>query len=194
VTDPVARKYAELQARVGEHLAAGEAFAAAIWVSRATSRPSAGEVTRRELGPGRLLESIATEAVGIDQAATGPDSYGDDRHGVLSGRPGSLAAQLDAVVPAATVARALALTGDRLIAFEKSPGRRRSLLEKARDFARNRPGAEPLPPLIPRWECPRRALIAASVHGGRIHLSFGDGSALPLVTPEALAHHFAAAV
>lgn len=192
MTDPVARKYAELQSRVGEHLYPGEALAAAIWVTPAASRPSAGEVARRELGPRQLLESIAGEAVGIDQASTGPGSYGDGR--VL--QPGSLAAQLDAFVNQPTIARALALTDARLVAFEKTAviRPRRSLLQKAADFAKNRPNDEPLGPLAPRWECPRRALIAASVHGGRIHLSFGDGSALPLVTPEALAHHFAAAV
>ncbi|MFI5896710.1 hypothetical protein ACIA5D_42090 [Actinoplanes sp. NPDC051513] len=202
MTDPVARKYQELRARVGEHLRPGETFRGAIWVTRATSRPSAGQVARQELGPKRLLESIASEAVGIDEASTGPDAYGDDRRGVLDGRPGSVAAQLDAQVPQPTAARALALTGDRLIVFEKTPGTpagpstgpQRSWLAKAGDLIRNRPSAEPLPPLVPRWEVPRRAVVSATVGGGRIHIGFGDGSSLSLVTPEVLAHRFVTAL
>ncbi|WP_433381053.1 hypothetical protein ACQPZX_16405 [Actinoplanes sp. CA-142083] len=197
MTDPVAQKYAELQARVGEHLHPGETFRGAIWVTRATSRPSAGEVARQELGPKRLLESIATEAVGIDEASTGPDAYGDDRRGVLDGRPGSVAAQLDAQVPLPTAARALALTDHRLIVFEKSappPGPKRSWLAKAGDLVRNQPSSEPLPPLAPRWEAPQHALVSATVGGGRIHLGFGDGSRLSLVTPEVLAHRLVTAL
>jgi hypothetical protein len=192
--DPVAGKYAELRARVGEQLPPGEQFGAAIWVTRATSRPSAGEVTRRELGPRQLVESIATEGIGLDQASTGPDSYPDDRRGVLEGRPGSLAAQLDAQVPLPTAARVLALTDHRVLVLERPAPPRRGFLKGLGDIIRNQPSTEPLPPLTPRWECPRRALIAASVAGGRIHLSFGDGSTLQLVTPEVLAHQFVAAV
>lgn len=197
MTDPVAQKYRELQARVGEHLHPGETFRGAIWVTRATSRPSAGQVARQELGPKRLLESIASEAIGIDEASTGPDAYGDDRRGVLDGRPGSVAAQLDAQVPQPTAARALALTDHRLIVFEKAPpapGPKRSWLAKAGDLIRNQPSGEPLPPLVHRWEVPRRAVVSATVGGGRVHLAFGDGSRLSLVTPEVLAHRFVSAL
>jgi hypothetical protein len=206
MTDPVAQKYAELQARIGEHLHPGETFRGAIWITRATSRPSAGQVARQELGPKRLLESMATEAIGIDDASTGPDAYGDDRRGVLDGRPGSVAAQLDAQVPQPTAARALALTDQRLIVFEKAPppaggassdpagARKRSWLAKAGDLIRNQPSTEPLPPLIPRWETSRRAVASATAGGGRIHIAFSDGSSLSLVTPEALAHRFLSAL
>lgn len=197
--DPVARRFAELRSRVQEQLQPGETFVAAVWVSRATNRPSAREIARKELNARRLLEGVAAEAVGIDDPGTGPETYTGSRRGILEGDPSSLAAQLDQQVPTPTEPRVLAITSHRVVALAKAAGEQRprsrlaAMAKGIGDIVRNQPNAEPLPPLVPLWECPRPALAAASEQAGRMRVSFSDGSALVVVTPAALAPPFIAA-
>jgi hypothetical protein len=46
-------------------------------------------------------------------------------------------------------------------------------------------GADPLPPLYLRWQCPGADLASATEKAGRLRLTFTDGSAVTLLTPSA---------
>ncbi|MEU4690903.1 hypothetical protein [Actinoplanes sp. NPDC023714] len=76
--------------------------------------------------------------------------------------PEGLAFDLEAHVRLVSEPRILALTDRRLMVL-------------ARRFGKWRP----------RWECPREKLATASERGGRLTLSFADGSSVTLLTPTA---------
>ena len=150
----------QVQARVREHLEPGETLRAAVWVSRADGRTTAG-TTRSELNPFRFRRPV-------------PNRPGDRRgvHGV----PTSLAVGLDQHIRIVTDPRVLALTDRRLVILAKNTG--------WRDLFR--PAPDELPPLRVCWQSPRTTLKSATGQGaGRLRLDFTDGSAVTLLTPTA---------
>jgi hypothetical protein len=88
------------------------------------------------------------------------------RRGV-PGPPRTLAAGLEEHIRVVTDPRILALTDRRLLVLSRRLGSRR----------------DALPPLRLRWECPRADLASATERGGRLRLTFTDGSAATLLTP-----------
>ena len=162
-----AERNAQVEARVREHLQPGETFRAAVWASRADERSSVG-MTRAEMSPFRFRQLVPG----------GPSA----RRGV-HGSPGSLAAGLDEHIRLVTNPRVLALTDRRLMILSKRPGSWRDLFRRA---------SGPMPPLRPRWECPRADLASAIEHAGRLRLTFTDGSAVTLLTPSARVQPFLA--
>jgi hypothetical protein len=166
--NPGAERVAQLEARVREHLQPGETFRAAIWVSRADAQSTVG-LTRREMSPWRFRKRV-------------PNSPGD-RRGV-DGAPQSLAVGLDEHIRTVTDPRVLALTDRRLIVLSKRAGSWRD---------RFRPASGPVPPLRPRWECPRTSLTSATEQAGRLRLTFTDRSGVTLLTPTAEVQPFLAA-
>jgi hypothetical protein len=153
-----AERDVQVQARVREHLQPGETLRAAVWASRADERSSVA-VTRAEMSPFRFRRPV-------------PDNPGA-RRGV-HGSPHSLAVGLDEHLRIVTDPRVLARTDRRLMVLSKRLGSWRNLLG---------PATGPLPPLRLRWECPRGDLASATEQGGRLRLTFTDGSAVTLLTP-----------
>ena len=160
---------AELEARVRECLLPGETYRAAVWVSRPDAHAPAG-LTRAEMSPFRFRRPV-------------PDGPGA-RRGV-NGAPRSLAVGLDRHIRIVTDPRILAVTDRRLLVFSRRLRSWRDLFRPA--------SAGPLPPLRLRWECPRAALASATEQGGRLRLTFTDGSAVTLLTPVARVQPFLAA-
>jgi hypothetical protein len=156
-----------MEARVREHLEPGEAFRAAVWASRADGRTPAG-LTRADVSPFRFRRSV-------------PDGPGA-RRGV-QGSPRSLAVGLDEHIRIVTDPRVLALTDRRLLVLSKRLGSWRDLLRRPSDA---------LPPLRLRWQCPRADLASATEQGGRLRLTFTDGSAVTLLTPSSHVRPFLA--
>ena len=152
--DTGADRDAQVEARVREHLQPGEKFAAAVWVSRAEGQSSV-QVTRAEMSPFRLRRPA-------------PERRG------LHGAPRSFAVGLDEHIRTVNDPRVLALTDRRVLVLAKGLGSWRDLL---------RPASGALPPLRVRWECPRAELASATEQGGRLRLTFTDGSAVTLLTP-----------
>jgi hypothetical protein len=157
----------DLEARVREHLQPGETFRAAIWASRADGRTSVG-MNRRDMSPFRFRRPV-------------PDSPGA-RRGV-DGAPRSRAVGLDQHISTVTDPRVLTLTDRRLLVLSKRAGAWRNLL---------RPASGPLPALRLRWECPRADLASSTEQGGRLRLTFTDGSGVTLLTPTAHVQPFLA--
>lgn len=160
--------FAQLEARVREHLQPGETFRAAIWVSRADGHSTVG-LTRREMSPFRFRRRV-------------PDGPGA-RRGV-DGPPSSLAVGLDQHIRTVTDPRVLALTDRRLLVLSKRHNSWRDMF---------RPASGPLPHLRPRWECPRESLASTTEQAGRLRLSFTDRSGVTLLTPAADVGPFLAA-
>ena len=105
------------------------------------------------------------------------------RRGV-HGPPRSVAAGLDEHIRVVTDPRVLAITDRRLMVLSRGLGSWRDIL---------RPASDLLPPLRLRWECPRADLASATERGGRLRLTFTDGSAVTLLTPSAHVQPFLAA-
>jgi hypothetical protein len=158
--DSGAERDTQMQARVREHLLPGETFHAAVWASRADGHSAAG-ITRAEMSPFRFRR-------------VRPDRPGA-RRGV-DGAPRSLAVGLDQHIRNVTDPRVLALTDRRVLLLAKRLGSWRDLLRRA---------SGPLPALHLRWECPRADLASTTAQGGRLRLSFSDGSAVTLISPVA---------
>ncbi len=159
-----AERDAQAEAQVREHLQPGETFRAAVWVSRADGRASAG-LTRAEMSPFRFRRPV-------------PDAPGA-RRGV-DGGPGSLAVGLDQHIRIVTDPRVLALTDRRLLVLARRPGSWRRLF-------RPDPGS-----LRVCWECPRADLASSTEQAGRLRLTFTDGSGVTLLTPTARVQPFLA--
>ncbi|WP_127503881.1 hypothetical protein [Actinoplanes solisilvae] len=157
----------QLEARVREHLAPGETFRAAIWVSRADGRTSVG-MTRREMSQFRFRKRV-------------PDAPGD-RRGV-DGSKQSLAVGLDVHIRTVTDPRVLALTDRRLLLFSRRIGSLGDIF---------RPASGPVPPLRLRWQCPRSSFASVTEQAGRMRLTFTDRSGVTLLTPSADAQPFLA--
>ena len=160
---------AEFETRVRECLPPGETYRAAVWVSRPDGQSPAG-LTRAEMSPFRFRRPV-------------PDGPGA-RRGV-NGAPRSLAVGLDRHIRIVTDPRILALTDRRLLVLSRR-------LSSWRDHFRPA-SSGPVPPLRLRWECPRTALASATEQGGRLRLTFTDGSAVTLLTPAARVQPFLAA-
>ncbi|GAA3345029.1 hypothetical protein GCM10020358_50570 [Amorphoplanes nipponensis] len=158
--DAEAEREAQLAARVREHLQPGETLRAAVWVSRPDGPASAGP-TRAEMSPFRFRRPVPA----------GPGA----RPGV-HGAPRSRAVDLDGHIRIVTDPRILARTDRRLLVLAKRLGSWRDLF---------RPASGALPPLRLCWECPRADLASATGPGGRLRLTFTDGSAVTLLTPAA---------
>ena len=154
----------EWEARVREHLQPGEAFRAAVWASRADVRAPV-QVTRAEMSPFRFRKTTP------------------EVRRAVRGAPTSRAAGLDEHMRTVTDPRVLALTDRRLLVLAKRPRRWRE---------RFKPASPGLPPLGPRWECPRADLASATEEAGRLSLTFTDGSAVTLLTPTAYVQPFLA--
>ncbi|MFF5084557.1 hypothetical protein ACFY36_46585 [Actinoplanes sp. NPDC000266] len=101
------------EAGVQEHLQPGEAFRAAVWVSRADGRTVVG-MTRAEMSPWRFRRPV------------------QERRG-LNGAPRSLAAGLDEHIRTVNDPRVLALTDQRLIVLSQRGG----LFRRAADGAQS---------------------------------------------------------
>jgi hypothetical protein len=151
---------ASVDAGVQAHLSPGETLRAAIWVSRADGRTKV-PMTRSEMSPFRIrFRRLEADRPG-------------DRRGV-NGRPDSLAVRLDGHIRTVAEPRVLALTDRRLLLLSRpgrlfrSPGDQRQL----------------------RWECPRADLTSATATGGRLRLTFRDGSGVTLLTPAAAVQPF----
>lgn len=155
----------QVEDRVREHLQVGEAFRAAVWVSRRDERASVG-MTRAEMSPFRL---------GFRRPKL-------ERRGVF-GSPGSFAVGLDEHVRLVTDPRVLALTDRRLMVLSERFGSLRGLL---------RPASRALPSLHLDWECPRADLVSATEKAGHLRLTFTDKSVVTLITPSAGARSFLA--
>lgn len=158
----------QVEARMREHLQPGETFRAAVWASRADER-SPVRMTRAEMSPFRFRRPV-------------PERRGP-RRGV-PGSPPSLAVALGEHIRLVTDPRVLAVTDRRVMVLSKR-------LDSWRDLLRS--SSSPLPPLRVRWECPRTDLASATEKGGRLRLTFTDGSTITLLTPSATVHPFLAA-
>lgn len=149
-----AERDAQLEARVREHLAPAETFRAAIWVSRAEGQAPV-RITLGEISPFRFRRRRP------------------ERRGV-NGLPRSNAVGLDEHLRTVNDPRVLALTDRRLMLLSQGAGSWRDLFPSA---------SGPLPPLRPRWECPRADLASAVDQAGRLRLTFTDRSSVTLLTP-----------
>ncbi|KUL34282.1 hypothetical protein [Actinoplanes awajinensis] len=189
--DLVARRQAELRARVEPHLDAGETLRAALWVARDAGLPMIVKIAPQGL-PG----------MGGSVLSANPQSG-------LDGPEGSTAADLDRRLPQHPAVAVLALTDARLLLLtvsdalppEREPAadaRPAGFLDHLgrigrRLFDQGEPVALPL--LEPVWRCHRAALHAVGVSGpeGRLALRFTDGSSLAVAAPALLALPFAEA-
>jgi hypothetical protein len=154
---------AQVEAHVRPHLQPGEAFRAAVWVSRADGRAPAG-LTRAEMSPFRFRRPV-------------PDAPGA-RRGV-DGGPDSLAVGLDQHIRIVTDPRILALTDRRLLVLARNSGWGK--------LFRPHPGSFRV-----CWECPRADLASSTEQAGRLRLTFTDGSGVTLLTPTARVQPFLA--
>ncbi|GAA4607810.1 hypothetical protein BJY16_006526 [Actinoplanes octamycinicus] len=163
MADAVARRQAELQARVGERLAPGETYRAALWVARPSGLPLISKIAGGVPGP-------------LTGSPPGPGS--------------GLAAELYQRLPEYTSAAALALTDARLLLLllaETARPRPRRL------FSRAEPDVLPALTLAWECPRAAVDAAAASDPEGRLALRFTDGSTVSLVAPAVLAIPFAEA-
>ncbi|WP_436534485.1 hypothetical protein [Actinoplanes sp. HUAS TT8] len=187
----MARRQAELRARVGEHLDAGESFLAAVWVARDSGLPLISRITSWQGAPQGVL-GLGGPAMQAMQA---------NPHTALDGPEGSTAAALDRHFPHDGTAAALALTDTRLLLLSVSdhtptpvPAPPTGLADRVRRLI-GRGEPEPLPLLVLSWHCPRAALsdVGLSDPEGHLSLRFADGSGVSVVAPAMLAAPFAEA-
>ncbi|WIN00362.1 hypothetical protein ACTOB_004062 [Actinoplanes oblitus] len=209
----VARRQAELRARVGEHLEPGETCRAAVWVARASglslisriSGASQGPLAPAPVGPRGgtaaglyrcLPEHTSAAALALTEArlllfllteATPSDRT--DLAGPASGGPAPAAPASGGPAPDGPAPTAPASSG-----FAAVTSFDRVKLAVRRLFSRTE--AEPLAPLALAWQCQRTALDAAAASDpeGELSLRFTDGSHLSVVAPAMLAIPFATAV